>query len=363
MDSITRPMRALRRPPLGRRWTRLLGLLVVLAILAGVALAVDYFTKTSATITINGQVLHLRTHADTVAAALDEAGVLLDPEDQVWPAPEMALADGEIIAVRKAHAVALQIGPAVRQIRTQATHPLEILAGQGIRPGVHDRVQVNGADYSPEQLAVLTWPIAPLTIRVIPSVPLTIDDAGRRFIVYTTQADVGRALDSAGLKLYLADRVTPALSAPVSAGLIVTIERSVPFTVIADGHRLEARALGPTVADALQAINLAPIGLDYTIPALDAPLEAGMTIQLVRVTEEVVANDEAIPFTTIYQPNLGLLADEKHVVQEGIAGIRTRVLRVRYEDGAEVSRMLQDEWIAKPPVPRMVIIGKQAGLP
>ncbi|MCD4685857.1 MAG: G5 domain-containing protein, partial [Anaerolineae bacterium] len=186
---------------------------------------------------------------------------------------------------------------------------------------------------------------------------------GEPFVLHTTEIDVGRALDTAGLTLYLADRVTPDLSTAVAVGLVVRIERSLPVTLIADGHTLATRVRGATVAEALLAIALAPIGQDYTIPDLDAPLLPDMTIQLVRVTEALVTKDEPIPYITIYQPDASLPLDENRVLQEGIDGLRTREILVRYEDGTEVSREVQQEWIVQPPQPRMIVYGERVKQP
>lgn len=354
----TRPSRPVRRPTFGTWRTRLAGGLVAAAlVLAALALA-NHMMQNAVTLTINSTTLDFRTRAETVQDALDDAGVVLDPEDRVWPPLDSALSDGDTITVYKARAVALHVGGDVRTVRTQSAHPLDILAEQGITVGPHDVVQADGDDIPAQELAAQDWIEPPTSLRVVPSMAITVQDS-ESHTVHTTQTDVGRVLDAAGFKLYLADRVTPDLNAPVTDGLRITIERSVPLAILADGQRLETRALGPTVGDAMAAIGLAPIGQDYTIPPLEAPLEAGMTIELVRVTEEVVTRDEPIPFDTIYHPDATLPRDEKRVIQEGVDGVRTRAILVRYENGQEVSRVVQDEWVARPPTPRMIVLGER----
>lgn len=360
----TRPTRPAQRPPL-RSWrVRLIGVVLVVALIAALALVIDYVLQITVTIAINGQSTRFRTHADTVRGALEDAGLVIDPEDIVWPALDERLDDGDTITVRKAFAVALQVDAGTQQVHTQATHPLDILAEQGITLEDTARVQINGQIYAPDALADHSFDSPPTNIRVIHSTPLILIDGDRDpVIVHTTQTDVGRTLDAAGLALYLADRVTPDLSTAITPGLTVRIERSLPVTVIADGHTLYTRVTGATVADALLVIGLAPIGQDYTIPDLDAPLLPEMTIQLVRVTEALVTKDEPIPYITIYQPDATMPLDEKHVVQEGIDGLRTREILVRYEDGEEVSREVQQEWIVQPPTPRMIVYGERVKQP
>ncbi len=117
------------------------------------------------------------------------------------------------------------------------------------------------------------------------------------------------------------------------------------------------RAVGPTVGDALAALGIAPVGLDYTIPPQESPLEPDMLIRLVRVTEEVITEREPIPFTTERQPDPTLKAGEERVIQAGADGVRERQIRVTYEDGQPVRRDVQHEQILEPAVPRLIAYG------
>jgi uncharacterized protein YabE (DUF348 family) len=155
----------------------------------------------------------------------------------------------------------------------------------------------------------------------------------------------------------VADRVIPDLSTPVADGLVIAIERSVPLTVIADGQALATRALGPTVGDALAQVGVAPVGLDMTIPPLETPLTAGMTVQVVRVSEDLVLKEDIIPFETITRRDSSLSPGERHVIQEGVEGLQRRQVRVRLENGQEVSRETVAEWVVATPVPRIIVQG------
>ncbi len=343
-----------------RRWKRAVLIAASAALIAGGALAADYLTRKTVTIDVSGSIQHLHTRAGTVREALRDAGILLDPEDVVHPAPQSPLRDGMTITVRKAHAVAVQVDGTLRQVRTQAVHPLDVLEEQAIPVGEHDVVQVNGQAYPSQQLEQIGWEAPAATIRVVRSVTMKLVEGETTQVLHTTQADVGRALDAAGVTLYLADRITPGPSTPVADGLIVAIERSLPLTVIADGQTLSTRALGPTVGDALAQIGVAPADLDTTIPPLEASLTAGMTIRVVRVSEELVTRDEPIPFTTITHRDSTLDTGEERVIQEGADGLRRLQIRKRSEDGCVVSREMVAEWIVRTPVPRIVAQGDTA---
>lgn len=275
-----------------RRFSLLRGLILSgtgLALIVALFLAADWFTRRTVTLTIGGEVRHYHTHAHTVQEVLDEAHAVIDPEDVIQPNPSAPVKNGMRITVHKAEAVALQADGRVRQVRTQAANPLTVLDEQSIRVSPYDRIQVNGQDYSPERLQAMSWNAPVTSICVVRSVTITVIDGGEPLTVHTTQADVGRALDDAGIRMVLADRVIPDFGTPITEGMVIRIERSVPFTLIADRQQLTTRALGPTVGDALAQIGIAPLGLDYTVPPLESRLEPGMTIRLVRVSEGTAA--------------------------------------------------------------------------
>lgn len=331
---------------------------LTVAALTGAGMIVAYATQTAITVNVGGQMIHHRTRADTVGDALAEAGVRLDPEDIVAPALDQPVTGGMTITVHKARAVALEADGAVRQVRTQSLHPLDVLEEQAITLQAHDVVQVNGRAYSLDALDDSPWDTPPSSIRVVRGVRLTVIDDGRAQDIYTTQPDVGGALASAGITLYLADRVTPGFGALVSDGMTIRIERSVPVTVRVDGRELDARARGPLVGDALASTGIAPVGLDYTIPDLDDPLEPEMAIEVVRVGEEIVIEREPVPFETLQRPDPALTPGEQRVIQAGAEGERERRVRVRTENGREVSRVVEDEVIVQTPVPRVIAVGE-----
>lgn len=293
-----------RSPAPSQRSRRLLtGLVVALLLLAGGLAAVYYVWWRPVTVSVDGEQHSFRTRAATVRGALADAGITLLPADAVDPPPDAPLQRGARISVRRASMVAFYSDAGWQWVRTQSGQPLAVLAEHGITPGEHDRIEVNGQAYAPSDLETGAWREAMVSLRVRPSATIEVVDGGTARRIYTTETELGRALETADLALYLGDRITPDPSAPVQDGMVVRIERALPLTLIADGERLETRAVGPTVADALAAIGIAPIGQDYTIPALDAPLSAHMTIRVVRVAEQLVSHEEPAPFWTVHRPD------------------------------------------------------------
>jgi 3D (Asp-Asp-Asp) domain-containing protein len=130
-------------------------------------------------------------------------------------------------------------------------------------------------------------------------------------------------------------------------------------TIIADGVSLETRSQGKTVASALADAGVTLMGLDYSIPTEDSPLRPGMHVRVIRVSEEVEVEQDVIPFETVYQADSNLELDQRRVLQEGQNGIQQTNIRIRYENGVEVSRQPESSTIASEPVNRVVAYGAQ----
>jgi uncharacterized protein YabE (DUF348 family) len=181
--------------------------------------------------------------------------------------------------------VVLQSDGPIQQIQTHLTQPLAVLEDLGIVLGPYDRLEIDGQEFSLQEVAQQRWDDPVSAIHIKRSRTVTLKESDQTRTLHTTKTDVGRVLDEAGVSLYLADRVMPALSTLISDGLMIEITRSMPLTVIVDERQLSTRAVGPTVGGALAEIGIAPVGLDYTLPELETPLAPGMMIEIVRVFE------------------------------------------------------------------------------
>jgi 3D (Asp-Asp-Asp) domain-containing protein len=148
---------------------------------------------------------------------------------------------------------------------------------------------------------------------------------------------VGEALSEAQVQLYLADQITPTLTTPIEPGLVITVEQSVPINIDVDGRTLRTRTLRSQVGEVLNDLGVALVGEDYTQPAIDAPVQQDNTVKVVRVRDEVLVEQEAIPYETVKigDPDMELDAS---TVKEGENGIQQKRTVIRYENGQEVAR-------------------------
>jgi 3D (Asp-Asp-Asp) domain-containing protein len=137
----------------------------------------------------------------------------------------------------------------------------------------------------------------------------------------------------------------------------VTVDRSVPVTVQVDGRTLRTRTHRERVDEVLADLGIVLTGRDYTIPPLDAFLGEDATVQVVRVSERFLIEQEPLPFKTEWRPDPNLEIDNQGVLQEGARGILERRIRVQYEDGQEVSREIDDQYVAVPPTNKVIGYG------
>jgi 3D (Asp-Asp-Asp) domain-containing protein len=71
----------------------------------------------------------------------------------------------------------------------------------------------------------------------------------------------------------------------------------------------------------------------------------------------VLVELEPVPFESTYQPLEDAEIDTKRIIETGSYGVRANQVRVRVEDGQEVGRTVEGEWLAREPSPRVVGYG------
>ncbi len=221
-------------------------------------------------------------------------------------------------------------------------------AGFDLAPG--DRVLVNGYPVDPNQ----TLPsMGPITLQVEHAVTITLNGKS----VLTTAQTVGEALSDAGIELYAADQIDPPADTPVSDGLAVTYTPSREFRIHVDKKAVVVRSSASSVGAILSESGLPLVGLDFSTPADDQPPPQDGKIRLVRVSEAIVLAQDAIPFQSQYQASSQVELDHEQILQAGQLGLAVSRTRIRYEDGAEVSRSTEPQMIVRPPVDRITGYG------
>lgn len=334
------------------RWLIIVGVVFVGALaLAGLGLR-----EKMVTVSEGDQTITLTTQAGTVGDALQSAGIALYPEDMVQPPAGSPLESGSTITVTRALPVQIVDGGVTYSIRTHQKKIAAMIAeaGKTLSPG--DAMYADGQRVPTDQFD-LVGPV-PHVILIQRAMPIAIVDGSTTQTITTAALTVGDAIAEAGITLYVADGVTPPLADPLKPNLAITIQRSLPITVEVDGKTLQTRTHRTTVAEVLTDTGVTLVANDFTVPGPDDPPPAdGSAIRVVRVVEQIITETKPLAYETQYQAIADLEIDTTQIIQAGAYGTTASRVRVRYENGVELSRAAEDSWTAVAPQSRIVGYG------
>jgi uncharacterized protein YabE (DUF348 family) len=268
----------------------------------------------------DGRVLTWRTRARTVAGALTEAGVALGPFDSV-------LRNG------------LRAGPSDR-----LDLPPLLVAAQAL--GLRVAEDADSLSASSEQVALI----------VRRAVPFTVVESDQPQSLLSSQPTLAQALREWGIRLGPGDEVEPAVSSPLTPGLLVHIRRALRVTLSIGGTETVIYTQERTVKGLLEEAGMVLSGADRVEPPPEAALSPDLWVRVYAYAEERFVESEAVDHGTVYRLDPELAEGETRRVV-GADGLRHREYVVVYEDGAEVSRQLVDEWYDPEPVDTILYFG------
>lgn len=244
-------------------------------------------------------------------------------------------------------------GGQIHSLTTADRIPASLLAEAGITLNPADQVLGNGLPLPLEQPLPATFRI--LQIRRAVTVTL-VTPAGKQSMVTNTQT-VGGVLYAAGVQLYAADFVDPPIDSPISEGMTITYRPAQVLTVTSSEGITQIRSSAGTVGEALAEAGIPLEGFDTSHPTASEALPIDGQIRVVRVRESVKLVQKPIPFETETVPSLDVEVGQQEIVQPGQEGLAIARTRIRYEDGKEVSRTVEDESVVRPPQKRIVYTG------
>ena len=358
-----------------RPGARLLGLLLTLAL--GRGLTQGYLdTRTELYIYDDGRRVTWHTHQKTVAAVLREASVESGPEDIVSPGLATPVRDGDIIRVLRARQATVIADGQVMRLQTHAESIGDLLREVDLELAPRDWLTLNGkkatlgtslhglgesprsvTDRGSRRLALPSVANHPIELVIHRAVAIHVDDNGELRLIHTTHQTVGEALLGEGIALHVGDEISPALDTAVLPNLEIIINRSQPVEIHVDGKRIRTRTRATTVGQVLAQEGVTLVGLDYSVPSGDAPLPVGQPIRVARVQRAFVIEQEPIPYETVWLPDAELDLDHQRLEQEGHEGVHRWRYDVFYENNQEVTRNLEDEWLAREPTNKAIAYG------
>jgi resuscitation-promoting factor RpfB len=230
----------------------------------------------------------------------------------------------------------------------------EILEKAGISLNPGDRIYLDGLEV---QRTTPLEPSKPHSLQIVRAHRIRLQTGSKTTTLFSSATTLGQALSEAGIRWQAGDRLDPGAETPLNGDLQVSLSIARELTIRYAGGETKIFSAAPTVGEALAQNGFALQGLDYCQPAAGEPPPDNGIIQVVRVREQVQTEEQPIPYTATTQPSDQLALDERKIIQAGQPGVKARSYRIRIEDGKQVSRTLEGEWLARQPQTQVTGVG------
>ena len=248
-----------------------------------------------------------------------------------WAAQGAAVAVVAVGALTMAQydkAVSLSLDGDTSSVHVFGSTVGDLLAKQDVPVGEHDIVQP-AAD-------------APLndgdTVVIRYGRKLTVTMDGKTSDYWTTATSVDAALAELGIRADAA-KLSVSRSEPLGrSGLALTITTPKNVTVNVDGGSKTVASTGPTVADALQQLEVTLGAQDRVNPAPETPLTEGLAVTINRVEKKSVSETQAVAFGVTNQDDATLAKGTKKTTTKGVAGEQSLTFDEVWVDGKLESR-------------------------
>jgi uncharacterized protein YabE (DUF348 family) len=238
-------------------------------------------------------------------------------------------------------------------LQTSERVPSALLEQAGIALNPNDRVLLNGIPIEPNHKITKS----PITLQIRRALSITIVTPDGEQSLRSSAFTVGEALQKASIWLRAGDKVEPGLDIPITDGMKITVTAPRELSVSVDGQVVQIHSSAQTVGEALAEAGIPLIGLDYSLPAEKDPLPSDGQVRVVRVSESLILAQKPIPFESELQASADVPLDQTQILQPGETGLTVQRIRIRYENGEEISRLTENETVVRPPETRILAYG------
>jgi uncharacterized protein YabE (DUF348 family) len=240
-------------------------------------------------------------------------------------------------------------------LRTDERIPSALLNEAGFTLNPKDRILLNGLPITLDQ------PLTdhPITLQIQRAVNLTLNTPDSQQQIQSSAFTVGEMLHESGYWLHAKEKVEPVLNSPITNGMTITVTAPRELTIRVGGKALQIKSSAGTVGEALAEAGIPLLGLDYILPAgaERETLPSDGQIRVVRVSEALQLAQKPIPFESDLQASADVPLDQTQILQPGENGLTVQRIRIRYEDGNEISRITEAETLVRPPKTRLLGYG------
>ena len=190
-----------------------------------------------------------------------------------------------------------------------------------------------------------------------PAFPITISINGIVERFYSSELTLGAALWKNKVGILSGDKISLPLENPLTQPLTASIQRGQAVTIRSGDQIIEVFVAADTVGEALASAGILLQDKDYSTPSEGEPIPQDRIIDVIRVRELTMLEDTVIPYGNERVSDPSLNPGQQKILQSGQNGVKTSTVIVRYENGKEVKRIKESEWISKPPISQKTAYG------
>ena len=176
-----------------------------------------------------------------------------------------------------------------------------------------------------------------LTFPAFARTEYVIKDGDNVIVCMSNSSDPQVVIKEAGLELGESDTYTTQSS---NGATEIHINRVQMISVRERGQVYVVGSYGGTVSDVLASLDITLSASDVLSCGLDTQTYDGMTIEITRITHEILEYEDSIPYGTRTFEDSSLAPGEEKILQEGKDGCNHFVAQITYEDGIEVDRAI-----------------------
>ena len=180
---------------------------------------------------------------------------------------------------------------------------------------------------------------------------------GKKTQVATKAETVGEVLAACEIYLCAEDILLPDIDTEVSNEMEIYLQRAIPVFLKVDQQLRLIYTTAENVADFLAEEQVQLSALDRVQPQLTSTLKRNDTVEIIRVTTELVEEESSLDFKTVSKKDPTLPVGKKRVEVEGEKGVLVKTYKIVLADGQEESRELIEEKCLREPVNRVVAVG------
>jgi resuscitation-promoting factor RpfB len=224
----------------------------------------------------------------------------------------------------------------------------DVLASQDIAVGPHDVVSPAASTRVSDGQKVV--------VRYGRLLKVTVDGQTKEF--WTTSTTVAGALSDLDIRADSA-KLSVSRSQPLGrTGLVMSVTTPKDVTVVVDGRTLSAKTTGARVSDVLSELHVTLGAKDRVSPALTTPVtKSGVKVAVARVTQKSVTDSVSIGFSTTRKDDAARDDGDTTTLTAGKQGVKLVTYLETWVDGKRETRRPTSSRVTTAPVTRILAVG------